>query len=116
MAICRAKVTGELSLVTEYCERGSLHDILHAASEKEEKAGKPLLPPDKQWFLLLQLASALEFLHNQPKPVVHRDVKSANCLITVAWTLKLADFGLARTQQATAGWFAVSASLLFKLP
>lgn len=104
-----ARVANELSFVTEYCERGSLHEVLHgkhsdvkAAADKHGSEAKPVLPPDRAWQILLQLASALDFLHSLTPPVVHRDIKSANCLLTAAWTLKLTDFGLAKTQY-TAG-------------
>lgn len=119
-----------MALVTEHCERGSLHEVLHGksasasardtdADKDKEKAkaketgaavavavavvAKCPLPLERAWSILVQLADALQFLHSQPQPVVHRDIKSGNCLLTTAWTLKLADFGMARTQAHTAG-------------
>ena len=48
-----------------------------------------------------QMFRALEYLHGRAPPVVHRDVKPANLLVTADLeTLKLGDFGV--TSSATA--------------
>ncbi len=43
-----------------------------------------------------QLCDALEYLHSQDPPILHRDVKPANIRLTPAGTLKLVDFGLVK--------------------
>lgn len=43
-----------------------------------------------------QLCDALEYLHGQDPPVLHRDVKPANIKLTPAGTVKLVDFGLVK--------------------
>jgi len=43
-----------------------------------------------------QLCEALEYLHSQDPPILHRDVKPANIRLTPAGTLKLVDFGLVK--------------------
>jgi interleukin-1 receptor-associated kinase 1 len=45
-----------------------------------------------------QIADALNFLHvvNEPKSLIHGDVKSSNILLDKHLTPKLSDFGLAR--------------------
>ena len=43
-----------------------------------------------------QLAEALEYLHGQTPPLVHRDVKPSNLKLTPNGLLKLVDFGLVK--------------------
>ena len=43
-----------------------------------------------------QLCDALEYLHSQDPPILHRDVKPANIRLTPGGTLKLVDFGLVK--------------------
>ena len=43
-----------------------------------------------------QLLDALDFLHNQEMPVIHRDIKPQNLKITTAGKIILLDFGLAK--------------------
>lgn len=74
-----AACDSEQALITEYCERGSLADLL----SKEESMR--LLTDERKWQLLLQIASALEFLHSRKPAIVHRDIKSSNVLVTQAW-------------------------------
>ncbi len=51
--------------------------------------------------LVLDLLTALEHAHSQN--VVHRDIKPANILIETSGQIKLADFGVARIQDADEG-------------
>eukprot|EP00808_Paulinella_micropora_P019948 g44448.t1 len=41
-----------------------------------------------------QLLEALDYIHSRNPPVVHRDIKLDNVLLTIDGTLKLGDFGL----------------------
>ena len=58
----------------------------------------------KEWVLgiLCNIASALQFLHTRPDPVIHRDVSSANVLLKAQyngeWLAKLGDLGTAKLQ------------------
>ena len=75
-------------IVTEFVERGSLHEILHNPNETFE------------WPLRLkiaqQTAAGVLYLHSRSSPIVHRDLKSENILLTANFTVKICDFGLAR--------------------
>ena len=72
-------------IVTDYCEGGSLNARLRRPSCEET---------NYKW--ILQITEALAYLHSQPIPVVHRDLKADNVLLTATEDVKLADFGLAR--------------------
>merc|ERR1712050_446641 len=43
----------------------------------------------------------LEYLHSRDPPVVHRDIKSANLLVTLDMRVKLADFGCSKRAPVT---------------
>lgn len=48
--------------------------------------------------IMKQLLEVLDYLNE--KKVIHRDIKPSNLLLSSRYQLKLADFGLARQQQA----------------
>lgn len=77
---------GELMLLLEFCDGG---DLEHAIANDDH----PVHKISVQWRVLVQLASALLHLHNNG--MVHKDLKSENCLLTADGSLKLADLGVA---------------------
>ncbi|KAK3703132.1 hypothetical protein LTR37_014609 [Vermiconidia calcicola] len=87
----REVVTGEGSakedvyLVMEFLE----HDLKTLQDEMEE----PFMPSEVKT-LLLQLGSAVEFLHDHW--ILHRDLKTSNILMNNRGEIKIADFGMAR--------------------
>ena len=86
-------VTEPLSLVTEFCSRGNLFDLLH----------NPKIP--LTWGLRQQMAldaaRGMNFLHTSQPIIIHRDLKSLNLLVDDRWAVKVADFGLARFKAST---------------
>ena len=73
-------------IVTEYMQRGNLHDILHSRAVALD------------WPLLLRMAEdtarGMTYLHSCKPPIVHRDLKSCNLLVDEHWKVKIGDFGL----------------------
>lgn len=76
---------GDVYLVMEFLE----HDLKTLQEGMEE----PFLPSEVKT-LLLQLGSAVEFLHDHW--ILHRDLKTSNILMNNRGEIKLADFGMAR--------------------
>lgn len=72
-------------IVLEFMNRGSLEDVL-------EKRKKPFTQPMVAG-VAYQLLVGLDFLHQQR--VIHRDIKTENCLQDSNGAVKLCDFGLA---------------------
>jgi serine/threonine protein kinase len=75
---------GVVFLVMEYVNQNSIK-----ASEYEYNA-----PAIRK--ILLQLLSAVKYIHSFPNPIIHRDIKPANIIIDPKGKLKLIDFGIAK--------------------
>jgi serine/threonine protein kinase len=79
-------------LVLEFAPNGNLHERLHGG-------GKAVgtMPWARRVSVALQVARALEYLHDRCEPqVVHGDVKASNVLLDASMSAKLCDFGSAR--------------------
>ena len=72
-------------LVTEYCPRGSLQDIL----EEEEMD----LDWNFKYSLINDIVKGLSFIHSS-QINLHGNLKSSNCVVDSRFVLKLTDFGL----------------------
>ncbi|KAG4971936.1 hypothetical protein JHK85_038357 [Glycine max] len=77
-----------LSMVTEYMELGSLYYLMHLSGQKKKLNWRRRLR------MLRDICKGLMCIHRMK--VVHRDLKSANCLVNKHWTVKICDFGLSR--------------------
>ncbi|PAN46490.1 hypothetical protein PAHAL_9G189200 [Panicum hallii] len=90
LAFCEQQEEGVL--VLEFAANGNLHERLHGGGKA---AGA--MPWARRVSVALQVARALEYLHDQCEPqVVHGDVKASNVLLDASMTAKLCDFGSAR--------------------
>ncbi|MGH7932128.1 MAG: serine/threonine protein kinase [Candidatus Binataceae bacterium] len=75
-------------LVMEYIDGVTLED------ELRPNGGK--LAPKRIIDIAIQILDTLEYLHNLQPPVIYRDLKPSNVMLTGAGEAKLIDFGIAR--------------------
>ncbi|GBG92390.1 hypothetical protein CBR_g55297 [Chara braunii] len=92
---------GSPMLVYPYFEGGSLYSRLHDPVGKAEKPPLTLL---QRISIALDIAEGLRYLHHEAcQPIIHRDVKSRNVLLSAGVgrnvSAVLADFGLATIVQ-----------------
>eukprot|EP00746_Dinoflagellata_sp_MGD_P156467 gnl/MRDRNA2_/MRDRNA2_85835_c0_seq1.p1 gnl/MRDRNA2_/MRDRNA2_85835_c0~~gnl/MRDRNA2_/MRDRNA2_85835_c0_seq1.p1 ORF type:complete len:393 (+),score=66.40 gnl/MRDRNA2_/MRDRNA2_85835_c0_seq1:116-1294(+) len=81
-------------VILELCAGGDLYRLLHVTKLK--------LGRRQKLFMLQDVAEAIQYLHSQD--IIHRDIKSANCLLVKAveanpdavLSVKVADFGLSK--------------------
>ena len=83
-----------LSIITEYCPGGNLHELLY-------KKKHIYLSWKIRKEFLLQIAIGMNYLHTNNPPILHRDLKSLNILLTNEiknstdiTDIKIADLGL----------------------
>ncbi|XP_038997878.1 probable receptor-like serine/threonine-protein kinase At5g57670 isoform X2 [Hibiscus syriacus] len=81
----------KLLLVYDFLSRGSLEENLHGNKKDIDAFGW-----QERYKVAVGLAEALDYLHNGCEPpVIHRDVKSSNILLSNNFEPQLSDFGLA---------------------
>ncbi|KAL4457287.1 hypothetical protein ABPG75_012152 [Micractinium tetrahymenae] len=82
------------AMITEYCGKGSLTDVLQGARKSPQKAAQ--LTWARRLHMLLDAAKGLLYLHRRLPPIIHRDLKSPNLLVDATWHVKVADFNLSK--------------------
>lgn len=88
--------------VVDFFSENGLHVLVMARIHGEtldarmERWGRPMSEQELVP-LLVQLCACLCYLHQQqPNPIVFRDLKPSNCMVTASGQLRLIDFGIAR--------------------
>ncbi|XP_062593365.1 cyclin-G-associated kinase-like [Saccostrea cucullata] len=99
------KGQAEYLLLTELCT-GQLVDVLNSA-------GSPL-PCNDVIQIFYQTCRAVQHMHRQNPPIIHRDLKAENLLISSKHMIKLCDFGSATTTAhfPDGSWSAIQRSLV----
>ncbi|XP_077981164.1 cyclin-G-associated kinase-like [Glandiceps talaboti] len=96
----------EFLILTELCTGGPLVDVLNA---------KPSgLSCDQVLTIFYQTCKAVQHMHKQKPPIIHRDLKLENLLISSKGSIKLCDFGSATTTSyyPDDNWSSIKRSLV----
>lgn len=96
----------EYLLLTELCPGGPLVDILQQRTAP--------LSLNQVLRIFYQTCNAVQHMHNQNPPIIHRDLKIENLLLSSKGTIKLCDFGSSTTKsyQPDNYWTAIQRSLV----
>jgi serine/threonine protein kinase len=80
---------GRSYLVMDFIEGKTLHQLLHEADSHPLPLAQVLLYAN-------QMCNVLSYLHQQTPPIIFRDVKPTNIMVTISGHIFLIDFGIAR--------------------
>ncbi|KAH9512436.1 Serine/threonine-protein kinase tnni3k [Bulinus truncatus] len=83
----------QFAIVTHYVAGGSLFSLLHEQ--------KRLIDVQSKLTIALDVAKGMEYLHNMPLPIIHRDLNSHNILLEENGHAVVADFGESRFLRST---------------
>ncbi|WAR23455.1 GAK-like protein [Mya arenaria] len=96
----------EFLLLMELCTGGQVVDVLNMRDGP--------LPIDVVLKIFYQSCKAVQHMHAQSPPIIHRDLKVENLLISTGGMVKLCDFGSATTEthSVNESWSAMRRSLV----
>ena len=83
-----------LAIVTEFCDNGSLLDVLKA--KRDDPASLPWV---RRLAFGADAARGLNYLHTSRPATIHADLNTSNLLVDRGWRVKVGDFGLSRLLQ-----------------
>jgi hypothetical protein len=86
-----------ICMVLEWVPRGDLFGLLRSGMSANFGWSDPLLK------MACDCAGGMSYLHGCNPPVIHRDLKSLNILVTETFGCKITDFGMSRQSQAAKG-------------
>jgi len=86
---------GEYYIVMEYIEGRTLSEIIRKETGPIRR--------ERAINLFRQMLEGVAYIHSQPKPLIHRDLKPLNILVTSDDTVKITDFGIAKELDDEAG-------------
>ncbi|KFK30141.1 protein kinase-like protein [Arabis alpina] len=87
---------------------GSLEETLHG-----KQKDKHVLSWEERFKIAIGLAEALDYLHNRcSKPVIHRDVKTSNVLLSDELQPQLSDFGFSIWGPTTSSRYSIQPDLV----
>ncbi|KAG3162954.1 hypothetical protein PI126_g5767 [Phytophthora idaei] len=93
----------DLSLVLEYMPNGDLAQFLERQQMLDsQRRGWSWLTDEDSGFkhskltMALDVADALVYLHSFAEPIMHRDLKAQNILLSNKWVAKISDFGVSK--------------------
>ncbi|XP_074573921.1 putative LRR receptor-like serine/threonine-protein kinase At1g05700 [Curcuma longa] len=82
-----------MGLVYEYMAQGTVRDHLKGRAQNVAS-----LSWQQRLHIAIESAQGLEYLHTAcTPPIIHRDVKTANILLSERFEAKIADFGISKT-------------------
>lgn len=95
----------DMAVLMEYLPNGDLDMLLKQQHERQE-----MYPKEFDWYqnssvlpakasIALDVLEAIVYLHSFPSPIIHRDLKSKNVLLSASYEAKLSDFGVSREWQ-----------------
>lgn len=96
------------AVITEYCARGGLNDVLRKARSNPQLASQ--LDWARRLNMVLDAAKGMLYLHSCSPPIIHRDLKSPNLLVDKHWRVKVCDFNLSRVLEDSAVLSSVAAT------
>ncbi|TKY74868.1 tyrosine kinase [Spatholobus suberectus] len=82
-------------VVTEYLNT-TLKEWLHGPGKRPRDRTVPLPPFKDRVMRAVEIAQAMQYLHEQKPKVIHRDLKPSNIFLDDALHVRVADFGHAR--------------------
>ncbi|CAI5724959.1 unnamed protein product [Peronospora destructor] len=95
----------DMAVLMEYMANGDLDTLLKQQRKRQEQ-----YPEEFDWYqnssvlpakasIALDVLEGIVYLHSFPSPIIHRDLKSKNVLLSSSYEAKLSDFGISREWQ-----------------